>query len=75
MHNSTPLAAVRCQPTFESSSYFYSFEAEIETIILVITGLVGGLVATIVMTVLMVVMGDDSPPPTAACSSRSRSSA
>lgn len=31
-----------------------------------ISGLVGGLVATIVMTVFMVVLGDDSPPPTAA---------
>jgi hypothetical protein len=31
-----------------------------------ISGLVGGLVATIVMTVFMMVLGDDSPPPTAA---------
>lgn len=31
-----------------------------------VTGLVGGLVATAVMTVLMMVLGDDSPPPTAA---------
>lgn len=30
-----------------------------------IGGLVGGLVATIVMTILMMVLGDDSPPPTA----------
>lgn len=28
-------------------------------------GLVGGLVATIVMTIFMMVLGDDSPPPTA----------
>jgi hypothetical protein len=31
----------------------------------VVNGLVGGLVATIVMTVFMMVLGDDSPPPTA----------
>ena len=30
-----------------------------------IGGLVGGLVATIVMTVFMMLLGDDSPPPTA----------
>lgn len=31
----------------------------------ILGGLVGGLVATVVMTVIMMVMGDDSPPPTA----------
>lgn len=30
-----------------------------------VSGLVGGLVATIVMTVFMMMLGDDSPPPTA----------
>lgn len=30
-----------------------------------LSGLVGGLVATIVMTVFMMMLGDDSPPPTA----------
>jgi hypothetical protein len=32
----------------------------------IINGLAGGIVATIVMTVFMMVLGDDSPPPTAA---------
>lgn len=31
----------------------------------ILSGLIGGLVATIVMTVFMMVLGDDSPPPTA----------
>jgi hypothetical protein len=31
----------------------------------ILNGLAGGLVATIVMTVFMMVLGDDSPPPTA----------
>ena len=31
-----------------------------------LSGLAGGLVATIVMTVFMLLLGDDSPPPTAA---------
>ena len=30
-----------------------------------IDGLVGGFIATIVMTILMMVLGDDTPPPTA----------
>jgi len=33
--------------------------------ITLIGGLVGGVVATIVMTIFMLVLGDDSPPPTA----------
>lgn len=33
--------------------------------ITLINGLAGGIVATIVMTVFMMVLGDDSPPPTA----------
>jgi hypothetical protein len=32
----------------------------------ILGGLSGGLIATIVMTVFMMVLGDDSPPPTAA---------
>ena len=36
----------------------------------VTAGLAGGLVATIVMTAVMMVMGDDSPPPTAALVAR-----
>lgn len=32
----------------------------------VLTGLISGLLATVVMTVFMMVLGDDSPPPTAA---------
>lgn len=34
--------------------------------ITLLSGLVGGLVATIVMTMFMMLLGDDSPPPTAA---------
>lgn len=30
-----------------------------------VSGLIGGLIATIVMTVFMMMLGDDSPPPTA----------
>ncbi|MCT9097679.1 hypothetical protein [Haloarchaeobius sp. HME9146] len=32
----------------------------------IVSGLAGGLVATVVMTVFMLLLGDDSPPPTAA---------
>lgn len=32
----------------------------------ILSGLAGGLLATIVMTVFMMILGDDSPPPTAA---------
>lgn len=31
----------------------------------IVSGLVGGFVATIVMTIFMMMLGDDSPPPTA----------